>query len=373
IERTPPRIELALGEVGSNHLYLKFSEPVFGARDRNSDIVAGDFNVPGNAPLLVDPISRSPIGAGAVEGITEADLYLTNPLTADDFITGLIRPAGPNLVFDRSENSMPITDQRRLSDVLIGVVEPVWATDSFGTNDAGPGEFRTIREFDGSKELSRTDITLQGRLLTSILPGLSLNLVYDTDVASTFRTGSTGQFWAPERIPGLLEDNANTNAREIAPFEITNNLRTFHIPGNDPGIIEGEMLEFQFRVGTINAARLSTPGDLLSLAPWRIKLGTGFVAQRSNVTILNNVIFPEKGERTILVYELDRPGMVTVQVFSLDGSLVRTLQRGRQTSSTYRLAWDGRNNSNQVVARGIYFIRVVAPGVDEYRKVIIAK
>ena len=35
--------------------------------------------------------------------------------------------------------------------------------------------------------------------------------------------------------------------------------------------------------------------------------------------------------------------------------------------------WNGTNNSGNAVARGIYFIRVVGPGIDETRKVMVVK
>jgi hypothetical protein len=35
--------------------------------------------------------------------------------------------------------------------------------------------------------------------------------------------------------------------------------------------------------------------------------------------------------------------------------------------------WDGRNLSGDPVARGMYFIRIVAPGIDEIRKVIVVR
>jgi flagellar hook assembly protein FlgD len=75
----------------------------------------------------------------------------------------------------------------------------------------------------------------------------------------------------------------------------------------------------------------------------------------------------------VLMYEIDRPGMVSIVVFSLDGSVVRVLHRGRMANGEYSTTWDGRNNTGDIVARGIYFVRFVAPGIDEYRKVIVAK
>ena len=97
------------------------------------------------------------------------------------------------------------------------------------------------------------------------------------------------------------------------------------------------------------------------------------IAQRGGGSIFNNIINPNRGERTLLTYTLRRGGMVTANVFSLDGSLVYTLHRGSQTAGTYNFFWNGRNRGGRPVARGIYFIRVVGPGIDEIRKVMIVK
>lgn len=97
------------------------------------------------------------------------------------------------------------------------------------------------------------------------------------------------------------------------------------------------------------------------------------LTQRSGVTILNNVIDPTKGERTRLNYILSSAGQVTITVFTLDGDVVQVLQRGRQNPGDYTVNWDGRNRAGNSVARGIYFIRIVAPGIDEIRKVMVVK
>jgi flagellar hook assembly protein FlgD len=60
-------------------------------------------------------------------------------------------------------------------------------------------------------------------------------------------------------------------------------------------------------------------------------------------------------------------------VFTLDGNLVRTLVRENKAAGEYRAAWDGKNSGGREVARGLYFIRVVAPGIDEIRKVMVVK
>ncbi|MDR0402611.1 MAG: hypothetical protein LBH35_03375, partial [Treponema sp.] len=95
--------------------------------------------------------------------------------------------------------------------------------------------------------------------------------------------------------------------------------------------------------------------------------------QRSGATILNNVINPTTGERVYLDYDLKKSGRVTIQVFTLDGNLVKVLERRGMPAGRHRVSWDGKNNGGRVVARGLYFIRVVAPDIDEIRKVMVVK
>ncbi|MFW5844020.1 MAG: FlgD immunoglobulin-like domain containing protein, partial [Spirochaetota bacterium] len=97
------------------------------------------------------------------------------------------------------------------------------------------------------------------------------------------------------------------------------------------------------------------------------------VTQRGGVTIANNVINPERGERATLNYTLDSSQMVRIIVFNLAGDVIEIIQSGRQDAGDYSTTWDGTNRQGRPVARGIYFIRVMAGDIDEYRKVMVVK
>jgi flagellar hook assembly protein FlgD len=85
------------------------------------------------------------------------------------------------------------------------------------------------------------------------------------------------------------------------------------------------------------------------------------------------VINPTTGEKVYVDYVLNKGGRVTIQVFTLDGNLVQSLVRESQNAGEYRVSWDGKNRGGRDVARGLYFIRVVAPDIDEIRKVMVVK
>jgi flagellar hook assembly protein FlgD len=66
---------------------------------------------------------------------------------------------------------------------------------------------------------------------------------------------------------------------------------------------------------------------------------------------------------TTLFYSLTTAGKVTI---------VNVLVRGTQAAGSHITSWDGKNRGGRIVARGIYFIRAVGPGFDEFRKVLVA-
>jgi flagellar hook assembly protein FlgD len=60
-------------------------------------------------------------------------------------------------------------------------------------------------------------------------------------------------------------------------------------------------------------------------------------------------------------------------VFDLGGDVVSILYRGQLAAGDHSTTWNGTNQQGRAVARGIYFIRVVAGGIDEYRKVLVVR
>ena len=96
--------------------------------------------------------------------------------------------------------------------------------------------------------------------------------------------------------------------------------------------------------------------------------------QNNNVTVLNNVINPRNGDVTKLLYTLDKSGPVSIVVYDLNSDLVKVLVSGNQDKGDQVVTWDGKNNNGKIVTRGVYFIRVRAPGIfNQIRKVLIIK
>jgi len=68
---------------------------------------------------------------------------------------------------------------------------------------------------------------------------------------------------------------------------------------------------------------------------------------------------------TTINYELSTPGFVTLIVYDLKGSEVKTLVQEHQDANYYNIIWNGLNNSGQYVASGRYLLKMSAPGYSE--------
>ena len=68
---------------------------------------------------------------------------------------------------------------------------------------------------------------------------------------------------------------------------------------------------------------------------------------------------------TTVEYELSTPGLVTLVIYDLKGSEVKTLVQEHQDVDYHNVVWNGLNNSGQSVASGRYLLKMSAPGYTE--------
>jgi len=76
---------------------------------------------------------------------------------------------------------------------------------------------------------------------------------------------------------------------------------------------------------------------------------------------------------TTVRYVLQRPGEVSLDVYGLDGRLVRTLYAGHRDAGEYEAVWDGRDAAGRAQASGIYLIRLKGRDFLETRRATLVK
>ena len=81
---------------------------------------------------------------------------------------------------------------------------------------------------------------------------------------------------------------------------------------------------------------------------------------------------------TWIPYTLSKAAEVTVVIYAIDGSVIRTLTLGHQPVGTYQRKsraayWDGKNEVGEPVASGVYFYTLSAGEFTATRKMFIKK
>ncbi len=104
-------------------------------------------------------------------------------------------------------------------------------------------------------------------------------------------------------------------------------------------------------------------------------LATMMMPERT--TLLVNYPNPFNPE-TWIPYQLAEPATVTLHIYAVSGALVRTLDVGHQAAGRYQersraAYWDGKNESGEPVASGVYFYTLTAGDFTATRKMLISK
>ena len=81
---------------------------------------------------------------------------------------------------------------------------------------------------------------------------------------------------------------------------------------------------------------------------------------------------------TWIPYQLSKPAEVTLRIYAVDGTLIRTLALGYQPARMYQSRtraayWDGKNEAGETVASGVYFYTFSAGDFTSTRKMLIRK
>jgi len=69
---------------------------------------------------------------------------------------------------------------------------------------------------------------------------------------------------------------------------------------------------------------------------------------------------------TNIRYDLPLNSFVTLAVYNLRGQKIRTLFEGTQEAGFKTSQWDGRNDSGELTASGVYFLRLEAKAVEDF-------
>lgn len=363
-----------------------------------------------NATGLLFALSQNAVLNDITKGVfvtAKSVTYTYDPLAGVTAPITFIQDATGNYVVGDSAHA--------LSDFAVNAIEPQYAYDNSLTDDGPATGYSLYQEGSWAVRDWNAEQANYGTISSNkeIIVQTSL---YDgtSDKSGGYdKTQTSVAFFsaAPTAASVSTEINRNTEKSwriwlpnytndifgSLAP---ANNTTYAQIQGsaNDSGMMfdipketsssnwkSGDQVSFVFKLGNytvdhfadgtqqpLYAVRLKDLNDITSLDLWSFKIRTTTL-QRGGVTILNNVIDVDNGENTVVQVDMKESGNLNVIVMTLDGNIIKYLRHGHTDAGTHYYNWNGTNNGGSKVARGLYFVRVIGPGIDETRKVMCVK
>lgn len=121
-------------------------------------------------------------------------------------------------------------------------------------------------------------------------------------------------------------------------------------------------------------------GDKLNLKPYLFSeflnyfMGINPVtALQENITrMLNTAIFPNPfRSETQIRFITEQTGEVQIDIFDINGRLIKSLAKGYFESGSQKITWDGTDQQGNMVKSGHYFCRVLTSEFLETHKLIL--
>lgn len=140
--------------------------------------------------------------------------------------------------------------------------------------------------------------------------------------------------------------------------------------------VDPSMMTTQAKVrGTVHSTLFSTfsgTSDSLFLIQVPTGVETTPVASAPRFELGRNAPNPFNPV-TAIRFGVDKPGPVTLRIFSAQGALVRKLVDGSMPAGNYTVRWDGKNERGRTVAGGVYLYELASGGRHLTRKMSLLK
>ena len=105
---------------------------------------------------------------------------------------------------------------------------------------------------------------------------------------------------------------------------------------------------------------------------------TGIGAKGPNTTVIRSLLLLQNypnpfNPTTEIQYDLPHAGTVQVDVFTMSGQLVVTMEQGYREAGAHQISWNGRNGSGCPVASGVYFYQARFENSVVSRKMLLIR
>jgi hypothetical protein len=180
-----------------------------------------------------------------------------------------------------------------------------------------------------------------------------------TDANRGLTLGGTVQDFAAAAIPGAV-------------VQLAGSIATGNLPAGTGSYSQLNLWEGGYTVTPSAAGYAFVPASQSFASFQATNTTVNFVGGPVNIDVADNLFDPSKGEIMTVNYSV-LPGAVLVRVYTLRGVPVKTLVDGSHAAGAFSTTWDGRNDAGEIVASGIYLIRIEADRLNKILKAAVVK
>lgn len=197
--------------------------------------------------------------------------------------------------------------------------------------------------------------------------------------------------------PGCSGSGCHSLQDGVVTANILDNLRAeITVHGVQPGKkVAGELVDAQGQVVAVNNGTSSNPFILTAPQTGEYRINAGFKSpsRKWDSVMVNLAVTGIPGEKsrvqsslqlfqnhpnpfnneTVISFTLPVPGNIDLSIYTIDGKLVRTLASGAFREGHHSLRWDGTDESNRLVASGVYIYRLKSGNFTETKRLTLLK
>ena len=228
-----------------------------------------------------------------------------------------------------------------------------------------------------SGRIRRADLDGRNVELVKNLTGVPRGLALDSVNGKIYLTNSWG------KIQRLNLDSSNFQPNFIRGLKSPKGITVDAVNRQLYWIEKGSIRRANLNSKDIKivATELGTPtGIVLGISPTQttISAAPATVMHAPDETALHTNYPNPFNPETWIPYHLAKDANVTLRIYAVNGTLVRTLDLGYQPPGIYQnhsraAYWNGKNEVGEFVASGVYFYTLTADGFTATRKMLILK
>lgn len=185
--------------------------------------------------------------------------------------------------------------------------------------------------------------------------GITLNLEIEGDIYPTSKVNLIYGIGTHPLTGNTIEMNRENESWQVI------------IPADKTELNPNSIFYFQINVDDLIVENTVTDAPHNS---WGFTLGE-IITQKDDFTILNNVTKKNSDTPISIIYSVKKRTAVKIGLYTINGDLIKQLINQEQNPDTYVLTWNGRNNINQYVSRGLYLVIGSIENKRIIRKILI--